>query len=41
MKQIYSSYRLNDMVLFYLLDSETQVMGFTMLPQMLEPYRTP
>ncbi len=33
MKQIYSSYRLNDMVLFYLLDSETQLWDLPCFPK--------
>ncbi|EET58496.1 hypothetical protein BRYFOR_09580 [Marvinbryantia formatexigens DSM 14469] len=33
MKQIYRSYKVNNMVLLYLLDSETQTMGFTVLPE--------
>lgn len=33
MKQIYRSYKVNNRVLLYLLDSETQTMGFTVLPE--------
>lgn len=33
MKQIYRTCQVEDMVLFYLLDEETQIMGFTVLPK--------
>lgn len=33
MKQIYRTCEVKDMVLFYLLDEEKQIMGFTVLPK--------